>query len=312
MVPGNGGRTLSINVFMLIVNVLAVHLPWITPKWTQIFNILSSKTDRNITNVAVCNRAGDMGKIQWASWSDLQPFCRHRKLQCLYSKLIYHMTRRSLNMNVFTGFFSHRTFKHFSTFRVQCTCFTWLCWYWKHTVNYGRCRFSVRFSRNEVEHFHFLNKSLFFSADMRLKFLTLLMIFVVSITIVLAMGRFGFGVLEDNFVASLNTTYKSSAQFMCFYGLLNFYLFTMAYVYSPSGRPVHGKCKQKLFRQWQVYIESGSFQKRASPKIIQHFPWSTTQMKMSFMVQKMRAGVHWIVLLGRETIMIATKYIFLF
>lgn len=80
-----------------------------------------------------------------------------------------------------------------------------------------------------------------FTPDMRLKFLTLLMLFVVSITIVLAMNRFGFGVLEDNFVASLNTTYKSSAQFMCFYGLLNFYLFTMAYVYSPSGRPVHGK-----------------------------------------------------------------------
>lgn len=76
--------------------------------------------------------------------------------------------------------------------------------------------------------------------DMRLKFLTLLMLFVVSVTIALAMNRFGFGVLEDNFVASLNTTYKSSAQFMCFYGLLNFYLYTMAYVYSPSGRTVHG------------------------------------------------------------------------
>lgn len=69
------------------------------------------------------------------------------------------------------------------------------------------------------------------------------MIFVVSVTIALAMNRFGFGVLEDNFVASLSTTYKSSAQFMCFYGLLNFYLYTMAYVYSPSGRPVHGKSK---------------------------------------------------------------------
>lgn len=79
-----------------------------------------------------------------------------------------------------------------------------------------------------------------FITDMRLKFLTLLMIFVVSITILLAINRFGFGVLEDNFVASLNTTYESSAQFMCFYGLLNFYLFTMAYVYSPCGRPVHG------------------------------------------------------------------------
>lgn len=70
--------------------------------------------------------------------------------------------------------------------------------------------------------------------DMRLQFLTVLMLFVMSITVTVTMGRFGFGVLEDNFVAKLSTTYKSSAEFMCFYGLLNFYLFTMAYVYSPD------------------------------------------------------------------------------
>ncbi|KAL9695920.1 hypothetical protein quinque_015205 [Culex quinquefasciatus] len=75
--------------------------------------------------------------------------------------------------------------------------------------------------------------------DMRLKFLTLLMLFVLAISLTVTMCRFGFGILEDNFVARLNTTYKSSAQFMCFYGLLNFYLYTMAYVYSPNGRPLH-------------------------------------------------------------------------
>lgn len=62
------------------------------------------------------------------------------------------------------------------------------------------------------------------------------MLFVLSISITVTTCRFGFGILEDNFVASLNTTYRSSAQFMCFYGLLNFYLYTMAYVYSPDGR----------------------------------------------------------------------------
>ncbi|KAH8346581.1 hypothetical protein KR084_005485 [Drosophila pseudotakahashii] len=76
----------------------------------------------------------------------------------------------------------------------------------------------------------------FLFPDMRLKFLTLLMLFVLSISITVTTCRFGFGILEDNFVASLNTTYRSSAQFMCFYGLLNFYLYTMAYVYSPDGR----------------------------------------------------------------------------
>ncbi|XP_055551518.1 transmembrane protein 181 [Wyeomyia smithii] len=75
--------------------------------------------------------------------------------------------------------------------------------------------------------------------DMRLKFLTLLMLFVLLITLAVTMCRFGFGILEDNFVAQLNTTYKSSAQFMGFYGLLNFYLYTMAYVYSPNGKPLH-------------------------------------------------------------------------
>lgn len=77
--------------------------------------------------------------------------------------------------------------------------------------------------------------------DMRLKFLTLLMMFVMAMSLTVTYYRFGFGILEDNFVAKLTTTYNSSAQFMCFYGLLNFYLYTMAYVYSPSGRPVHGK-----------------------------------------------------------------------
>lgn len=82
---------------------------------------------------------------------------------------------------------------------------------------------------------------------MRLKFLTLLMIFVMAMSLTVTSYRFGFGILEDNFVAKLTTTYKSSAQFMCFYGLLNFYLYTMAYVYSPSGRPVHGEYNSEIY-----------------------------------------------------------------
>ncbi|KAK7868529.1 hypothetical protein R5R35_004812 [Gryllus longicercus] len=70
--------------------------------------------------------------------------------------------------------------------------------------------------------------------DMRLKFLTLLMLIVLSISFTVTVLRFGVGALEDNFVAELSTTYKNSAEFMSFYGLLNFYLYTMAYVYSPA------------------------------------------------------------------------------
>ncbi|BES92769.1 Wnt-Hypothetical protein factor required for Wnt secretion [Nesidiocoris tenuis] len=74
--------------------------------------------------------------------------------------------------------------------------------------------------------------------DMRLKFLTLLMLMVISISITITIMRFGVTELEDNFVAELSTKYNSSAQFMCFYGLLNFYTYTMAYVYSPSKKTI--------------------------------------------------------------------------
>ncbi|XP_044262247.1 transmembrane protein 181 [Tribolium madens] len=74
---------------------------------------------------------------------------------------------------------------------------------------------------------------------LRLKFLTLLMIVVIAITFVITVLRFGVGILEDNFVAQLSTHYNSSAQFMSFYGLLNFYIYTMAYVYSPAYKAVH-------------------------------------------------------------------------
>lgn len=69
--------------------------------------------------------------------------------------------------------------------------------------------------------------------DVRLKFMTSLMLIVLTLSVVITVMRFGISVLEDNFVADLSTTYGSSAEFMSFYGLLNFYLYTMAYVYSP-------------------------------------------------------------------------------
>lgn len=78
-------------------------------------------------------------------------------------------------------------------------------------------------------------------ADMRLKFLTLLMLVVLFISLIITALRFGFGVLEDNFVAQLSTHYNSSAQFMSFYGLLNFYVYAMAYVYAPGNKSLQGK-----------------------------------------------------------------------
>nr|CAG4643098.1 EOG090X03I5 [Ilyocryptus agilis] len=70
--------------------------------------------------------------------------------------------------------------------------------------------------------------------DMRLKFSTLLVLFVLGISISVTFFRFGVGVLQDNFIAQLNTSYRNSSEFMALYGLLNFYIYTMAYVYSPT------------------------------------------------------------------------------
>ncbi|KAL4676360.1 hypothetical protein H8959_010505 [Pygathrix nigripes] len=69
--------------------------------------------------------------------------------------------------------------------------------------------------------------------------------------IVILYLRFGAQVLQDNFVAELSTHYQNyilltggpwlqeaclalQRLFLSFYGLLNFYLYTLAFVYSPS------------------------------------------------------------------------------
>ncbi|KAK2558026.1 Transmembrane protein 181 [Acropora cervicornis] len=55
----------------------------------------------------------------------------------------------------------------------------------------------------------------FLSFNIRLKFLTGLMLIVLTISVIITGLRFG-------------------TEFLTFYGLLNFYLYTMAFVYSPS------------------------------------------------------------------------------
>ncbi len=80
-----------------------------------------------------------------------------------------------------------------------------------------------------------------FALDLRLKFTTALMLIVLSISIAIMVLRFGMSVLKDNFVAELSTHYQNSAEFLSFYGLLNFYMYTMAFVYSPAKNAVFGK-----------------------------------------------------------------------
>ena len=71
--------------------------------------------------------------------------------------------------------------------------------------------------------------------------MTALVLIVLGISITIMVMRFGISALQDNFVAELATHYQNSAEFLSFYGLLNFYLYTMAFVYSPSKNAVYGK-----------------------------------------------------------------------
>ncbi|XP_012254361.1 transmembrane protein 181 [Athalia rosae] len=77
--------------------------------------------------------------------------------------------------------------------------------------------------------------------DLRLRFLTLLAGVVAGVCTLVTARHFGTGVFEDSFASRLSTYYRTSAQFMALYGLLNFYLYTMAYVYAPALQQVYGQ-----------------------------------------------------------------------
>lgn len=69
----------------------------------------------------------------------------------------------------------------------------------------------------------------------RLKFITCFMGIIISLCISIVYTKFGFGVLEDNFISRFYTSYDSVTQFLSFYALLNLYMYMMVYVYSPCG-----------------------------------------------------------------------------
>ena len=78
-------------------------------------------------------------------------------------------------------------------------------------------------------------------SDLRLKFMTALMLIVLAISITIMVLRFGVSQLQDNLMSEMTTHYQNSAEFLSFYGLLNFYLYTMAFVYSPSKNAAFGR-----------------------------------------------------------------------
>lgn len=64
-------------------------------------------------------------------------------------------------------------------------------------------------------------------------------------------------------MGQLSTTYKSSADFMCFYGMINFYIITMSYVYSPVSGAHQGEiiCRSISFTLQRSKIISEPVQK---------------------------------------------------
>ncbi|XP_075262893.1 transmembrane protein 181-like isoform X2 [Convolutriloba macropyga] len=71
--------------------------------------------------------------------------------------------------------------------------------------------------------------------DVRLKFLTLLTCVVIIACCTLLFIRYGVRMSDsETFAGSIRSRYSNSAEFLSLYSILNFYVYTLAYVYSPS------------------------------------------------------------------------------
>lgn len=70
--------------------------------------------------------------------------------------------------------------------------------------------------------------------DARLKFHAASLSVVLFLTMSIMAGRYGRGLLEDNLVAKMYTSYTSEGQFLAFYTVLNCYVYVLAYAYSPT------------------------------------------------------------------------------
>ncbi|XP_066592166.1 transmembrane protein 181 [Prorops nasuta] len=76
--------------------------------------------------------------------------------------------------------------------------------------------------------------------DLRLRFLTVFGGLVSGIYGLIMIQQFGTDVSEFRFVSRFTAYYRTSAQFMALYSLLNFYVYTMVYVYAPVAKRLNG------------------------------------------------------------------------
>lgn len=61
------------------------------------------------------------------------------------------------------------------------------------------------------------------------------------ITTILAVQGWGPAALQDHWASQPSVHYDTSAPFMAMYGLFNFKLYILAYLFSPGGANVHGE-----------------------------------------------------------------------
>lgn len=77
--------------------------------------------------------------------------------------------------------------------------------------------------------------------DIRLRCLSIVVATVTTITILLALQSWGPAALQDHWAAQPKVAYDTSAPFMALYGLFNFKMYLLAYLFSPGIGSIHGK-----------------------------------------------------------------------
>lgn len=77
--------------------------------------------------------------------------------------------------------------------------------------------------------------------DIRLRCLSIVVGTVTFITMLLAIQGWGPAALQDHWAAQPKVHYDTSAPFMALYGLFNFKMYILAYLFSPGGGSIHGK-----------------------------------------------------------------------
>ncbi|XP_026737025.1 transmembrane protein 181 [Trichoplusia ni] len=75
--------------------------------------------------------------------------------------------------------------------------------------------------------------------DIRLRCLSIVVGTVTSIVSVLGLQGWGPAALQDHWAAQPKVHFDTSAPFMAMYGLFNFYIYILAYLYSPGGGAIH-------------------------------------------------------------------------